>query len=816
MQKSTHIQVIFPLALPRLYTYIVPAELYHDQLVGCRVEVELRNKLYAGIVYAQLEEFDTEIASKYIVSILDDKPIINQAQLHLWTWIAKYYCCSLGEVMEAGIPAGLKLSSESIIKLAESEFEPEMDNLSDDEYLITEALTMQDELSIEQVKHILNKKSIYPILKSLLAKNVLRIKEQLIEKYRPKNVKMIRLSDICKIEEDQIRALDSVEKYEQQYHTLLTIITLTKNTEWATFPDVKELCKTSAVVLNSLEKKGFIEIEKRTISRLNSNILDIQELPMLSAEQIKAIESIKQYFEENKPVLVHGVTGSGKTRLYQELIHDALSKGKQVLYLLPEIALTTQIVDRLMTVFGNDILLYHSRLGDNERVELWNEILKGKKLVLTARSGIFLPFTNLGLIIVDEEHDGSYKQQEPNPHYNARDVALYIAHQSKCNVILGSATPSLESYHNALEGKFGLITLDKRFGDVKMPKVGIVDLGYERKTGRYKPVISVPLQKEIRKMLDAKKQVILFQNRRGFVPRVQCNNCGWTAMCINCDVSLTLHKFLNELSCHYCSHKQRPPHACPECGNVEVKEIGSGTEKIELTINEYFPDAKVARLDLDTTKTKSAMDKIIGAFSIGNIDILIGTQMVTKGFDFDNVNLVGVIDADASLRIPDFRAHERSFQLLTQVAGRAGRRVEQGKVIIQTYSKDHPIILDTISNDYKSFFYREITERKQFSFPPFVRMIILDLLHKDLDKVSKAAEYITNDLKSLLGNRVQGPIIPGISRIRNQYIRTIIIKCEKDNELLFNIKKHIMKLKVDLSNNKEHRAVKIKIDVDPY
>jgi primosomal protein N' (replication factor Y) (superfamily II helicase) len=813
-----YIHVVFPLALPRLYTYSIPTEIATKIQVGCRVEVELRNKLYAGIVYSIIDAIPENVATKHIVSVIDESPIINVFQLKLWTWIAKYYCCTLGEVMDAGIPSGLKLSSETIITKLNTDDEESEDtqNLTDDEYLVTEALSMQKELSIGQIQDILNKKSIYPILKALLSKNILFIKEQLLEKYKPKTVRMVRLQKEYLDEVKQTEACDSLSRSEHQLNTFLAIISLSQQNIWIPISEINGIYKSSAVIINALVKKGLIELEKKQISRLTSDTNVLESLPPLNEDQSEAMVKIQDSFKNGLPVLVHGITGSGKTRIYQELIHVTISKGRQVLYLLPEIALTSQIVDRLLKVFGNDILMYHSKLNDNDRVEIWNEVLKGKKLVLTARSGIFLPFTNLGLVIVDEEHDASYKQHEPNPHYNARDVALYIAYQSKCNIILGSATPSIESYQNAIEGKSSLVTLSKRYGDVKLPKIEIVDLTYERKTGRYKPVLSVPLQKEMAKTFGEKKQVILFQNRRGYVPTVQCKNCGWTAVCVNCDVNMTLHKFISELSCHYCSHKQKPPQQCPECGNVEVKEIGSGTEKIEATVGQYFPEVNIARLDLDTTKTKNALDKVIGAFSIGEIDVLVGTQMVTKGFDFDNVSLVGVIDADASLSIPDFRANERTFQLITQVAGRAGRRADQGKVVIQTYTPEHPVIKEVLKNDYVAFFKREINERQQFQFPPFVRIINIELLHKEYEKVDKTSALLVTRLQQYLGNRVRGPLVPGISRIRNQYIRNIVIKLEKDNEFIFKAKALLMKLKTDLNNEKEHRSVKIKINVDPY
>ena len=816
MGNTRFVSVVFPLALPRLYSYVLPDEMQDNVSIGCRVEVALKNKVYSAIVIAVSDKAEEGVVPKPIISVIDEEPCVSETQLNLWVWMARYYCCTIGEVMDAGMPSALKLHSETLFVKSEWADETDVSELTNDEYLVTEALTLRNELTLDQIKNILNKKSIYPLIRSLFNKNILSIKEQLHEKFKPRKIKVAQFTNAFQNEEELNHAFDLVGKSELQNKALLTLIDLSEKNKKIPISDVKKNANVPLHALKALEKKGIIYIEEISISRLGTELPDIIDLPPLNEGQRLALDNIYKAFEEHKPVLIHGVTGSGKTRIYKELIHDALVRGKQVLYLLPEIALTSQIVDRLYKSFGNDILLYHSKMNDNERVEVWNESLKGKKLILAARSGIFLPFTNLDLIIVDEEHDASYKQDAPNPHYNARDVALYMAYQMKCNVILGSATPSVESYYNAQKGLIELVELKYRFGSVSLPEVEIIDLVYERRTHRYKAVISVPLQKEIARVLALKKQVILFQNRRGFVPTVQCKNCGWTASCINCDVNLTLHKFVNELSCHYCSHKQKNPVNCPDCGSADLSETGSGTEKIEHTVRERFPSVSIGRLDFDTTRTKSAQDKIINDFSKGEIDILVGTQMVTKGFDFDHVNLVGVVDADALIRFPDFRAVERTFQLITQVAGRAGRRADRGKVMIQTYSATHPIINDIIHNDYLSFFKRELAERKQFLFPPFVRLIDIEVSHVSLEKTVHAAHLLGKHLHDVIGDRVRGPITPAITRIRNRYIRHIMLKLEKDDKLIFNTKLLLLKLKETLTNDKDLRGLRIKIDVDPY
>ncbi|MFM2392772.1 MAG: hypothetical protein RLZZ546_754, partial [Bacteroidota bacterium] len=650
----SYASIVFPLNLPTLYTYFIPESLVGKVSVGCRVEVELRSKLYSGLVYELLDQNpDLRYKPKPILNLIDEQAIVTKNQLILWAWIARYYCCSLGEVMDAGMPSGLKLNSESIIiKNFESIDDLESNDLTNDEYLVAEALSMQEDLTISKIQYILNKKSIYPLLKSLYQKNILLIKEQLLEKYKPRTIRVVKIKSQYASEESLEQVLSDLKRSESQQKALVSLHELSRNTEWVPISDLIEFAQVNTSIINALIKKEILEIMNKSISRLPNQVSLLTDLPMLSEEQSRGIEEIKVSFSKKLPVLLHGVTGSGKTRVYMELIHEALSKGKQILYLLPEIALTSQIVERLYEVFGNDILLYHSKMSDQARVEIWQEVLKGKKLILSARSGVFLPFTQLDLIIVDEEHDASYKQDAPSPLYNARDIALYLSNQFNANILLGSATPSLESMHNVSQKKYGLVNFLTRYGNVKLPKIEIVDLAYERKTKRFKPVISVPLRNAIDKELKNQKQIILFQNRRGYVPTIMCKNCGWSAICNNCDVNLTYHKFSNELSCHYCNYKLRNPHHCPECGFNDISEIGAGTEKIEELISSLFPNAKVARLDFDAAKTKIAQDKIISSFAIGDTDILIGTQMVTKGFDFDKVSLVGIIDADSMLRMP--------------------------------------------------------------------------------------------------------------------------------------------------------------------
>lgn len=813
------VTVILPLALPELLTYAVPAEMALSIKIGIRVEVFVKNKLYSAIVLKIYDKLNLPYKTKPIVSIIDEIPIVTPMQLQFWEWIAHYYCCTMGEVMNVALPSGLKLESETKIYFNGEQDQIEALDLSDDAYLIVEAISIQQQLTIAQIQDILNKKSIYPLLRQLLDKGIIAIREELIEKFTPKSITFMTLAEPYLSNPNLLsEAFDKVSKSEKQTQMLLAFVQLSRNNQY-TFP-ISEVCSLAGVdssVARAVERKGIIQIEKKTISRLSQHATDDPALKQpLSKIQQRVIEAIEAHFSQNKPVLLHGVTGSGKTRVYTELIFKSIAADKQTLYLLPEIALTTHLFERLKNLLSQDILVYHSKLSNNERVEIWNAVKLGAKIVVGARSSLFLPFSNLGLIIVDEEHDPSYKQSDPNPRYNARDAAIYLAHRSKAQIILGSATPSLESYNNAITEKYGLIEIHERHGDAVLPNMQIVDIREAYKDKNFKGVFSKPLLVAIQSALLKKEQVILFQNRRGYAPVLDCEMCGWIAECTNCDVRLTKHKSLHELRCHYCGTRSKLPEMCPSCGNMHLTEGGVGTEKIEEELKTLFPTASVARMDYDTAKTKSALESIMLDFEMKKIDILVGTQMVTKGLDFDNISLVGVLNADSLLKYPDLRANERAFQLLTQVAGRAGRNQKQGNVIIQTYNPEHPVIVETIQMLYKRFFNRESNERKTFKYPPYFRMIQISFLHKNSEIVAGAAYEFAKIIKPQLGDRVLGPAIPSIGRIRGYFINTITIKMEKNQNVVDAIKKLMLHTTGTIKNIPAYKYVRINLDVDPY
>jgi primosomal protein N' (replication factor Y) (superfamily II helicase) len=814
------VTVVFPLALPKLYTYSVPDALAEDMQIGKRVEVSLKNKLYSALVFELIaEDIKLEYKPKPIISILDATPMVTVGQLQFWVWMAEYYCCTIGEVMNVAMPSGLKLESETRVVFNGDLSLLDAMELSDEEYLVAEAVSIQNELTILQIQDILDKKTIFPVLRSLLDKRVISVKEELIEKFKPKMVNFMTLCEPYLSEPQQLtEAFDLVSKSEKQTKLLLAFVQMSRNKQFS-FP-VSEVCDLAGVDTSfaaALAKKGLFSIQKQTISRINKDE-DVQyfDLQPLSAQQIEALENIQKYFDQHMPVLLHGITGSGKTRVYSELIKNNLDSGKQILYLLPEIALTTHMVQRLKTVFGNEVLVYHSRMNNQERVEIWNAVLLGSKLIVGARSSLFLPFVDLGLIIVDEEHDPSYKQNDPSPRYNARDAAIFLSKHYKAPILLGSATPSLESYANTVSGKYGIVEMAERHGAAVLPHIEIVDLKPEHKDKSFKGTFSKALIQGIEEALAQKEQVILFQNRRGYAPTMTCMACGWNADCVNCDVHMTIHKSFHELRCHYCGSRSKLPERCPACGNHELIESGFGTERIEEELKTIFPTALVTRMDFDTAKTKIAFEGIIHDFENGQIDILIGTQMVTKGLDFDNISLVGVLNADNILRYPDLRANERAFQLLTQVSGRAGRRDKKGKVIIQTYNPSHPVIIETMHHMYDRFFERESGERKMFRYPPYFRMIQIELLHKNSATVNHTAAVYAQNVEKLIGNRLIGPAIPSIARVRGQYINTITIKMEKDPKIVRKVKDILLAERDKLKTIPACKSVRINIDVDPY
>jgi len=810
------ISVVLPLAIPKVYSYKVEKAFWPLMKFGVRVEVPLRNKLYSGILIEEVEEDPSALHRlKFIRSFIDTEPIITRDQYQLWNWIAEYYLCTLGEVMNVALPSGLKLNSETKLTIR-SHIDDYDGELDDKEYLLAEAISIQNELTINQVQDILEQKTVYPIIKSLLDKGILLIKEELKVRFKPKTEEFVKLHQQYTHTETAIsKAFDLTSKSDKQTRALLSYAQLSRDHEWVHKKKIYKHAEIDNSVIKALVKKEIFELEIKEVSRLTHNLVIPMAVPPLNENQEVALSEIQELYKTTEKVLLFGVTGSGKTRIYIDLIKETIAAGKQVLYLLPEIALTTQIVDRLMYVFADEIGVYHSKMSNNQRVEVWQNSLAGKGLILGARSSIFLPFSNLGLVIVDEEHDPSYKQTDPAPRYNARDTAIYLAAMCKSKVLLGTATPSLETYLNALKGRYGIVKLMERHGAAVLPQIDIVDLKRQYKTGLMKSLFSKDLKDAMDTALSNKEQILIFQNRRGYSPTLQCTVCDFHAECPNCDVSLTVHHFYHELRCHYCGYRHKLPHLCPQCGSDKLDKLGFGTEKIETEIRKVFPKAKVARMDLDTAKTKNAYEQILGAFKQQEIDILVGTQMITKGLDFENISIVGILAADKILFFPDFKANERAFQLFTQVAGRAGRRDKKGRVIIQTFNPLHPVITETSDYDFVSFYQRELGERKKFGYPPFFRMIRITIKHKKPEMAEAAAKFITESLKAKIGNRVIGPSIPGISRIRGFYIQNIIVKMEKSKVIVARIKALILEAKSEISKVSGLKTARINVDVDP-
>lgn len=783
---------------------------------GMRVEVQLgKKKLYSALVYEILEHPEEGTKPKPILSMIDKFPIVDEIQLKLWTWMAQYYCCSLGEVMLAALPAGLKMSSETRIIISPF-FSEDYSMLEDKEYLIAEALRNRLELTVDDVQKILGQKTVFPILYRLLEKKIIYLKEELKGNYKPKKIGCVRLQEPYATEPILLQeAFELTTRSQKQTDALLCFVQIYKTQQYVRKQDLYKMAGIDSAVLKALEKKAIFELYDREISRVGKYEEAVVDKFDLTQNQITALKNIKEFYQNKNTVLLHGVTGSGKTRIYIELIEEAIKKGEQVLYLLPEIALTTQITARLQKIFGNDIAVYHSRMSNNERVDLWKEVLKNKPIVLGARSALFLPFKNLKLIIVDEEHDTSFKQHDPAPRYNARDTAIFLAHLYDAKVLLGTATPALETYQNAKEGKYGLVEMKERYGGIQMPEVVIVDVADETKKKKMSSLFTSVLLKELTEALQRGEQAILFQNRRGYAPSLRCITCGWVQECKNCDVSLTYHKAFNNLRCHYCGFQQKIPEECPACGDRNLTIRGFGTEKVEDELQIYLPDAKIARMDYDTVRTKDAHAQIINDFEEKRIDILVGTQMVTKGLDFDNVGIVGVLSADQLMSFPDFRSTERGFQLMTQVSGRAGRKKKRGKVIIQAFNVAHPVLGEVIKNDFQRFFEREVEERKLFSYPPFQRLIKITLKHKDPRLLNEGTKIFSKILKDKLGYRMIGPAVPGIPRVRGQFLLEIYLKMEKDNQWLAYAKRLIIEAKHILQKTKGFSGIRVNVDVDP-
>lgn len=870
MSRTTYfVDVILPLAVPNLYTYRVPYNWNDSIAVGKRVVVQFgRGKLYSALVRNIHQNPPLQYAAKYIDSILDEQPIVNTKQFELWEWMSQYYMCNIGDVMVAALPGGLRLASETKILLVNDHKEKAaQQDLSDKEFLIVDALEIRTVLSLNDVSQIIEQKTVYPLIKQLIDKGIVLIQEELKEKFKPKIESYVRMTEHAD-DEDSLRLTFELleKKAPKQLEVVMAYINLSrryaKEKEEVKKSDILKMVEGAEGALKSLVKKNIFEIYEREVGRLASYdsenkisaLNDIQQSVLDSIRiqfgwKEETVESLKLKVESSvfyanvlsepttnnqqlatdpqQPtatkdvVLLHGVTSSGKTEIYVKLIEDAISEGKQVLYLLPEIALTTQIINRLRKYFGDAVGVYHSKFNENERVEIWNDVLGSTKslnpkykLIVGARSALFLPFSNLGLVIVDEEHDTSFKQYDPAPRYNARDASIYLAHIHKAKTLLGSATPSLESYYNAHDGKFGFAEIKQRFGGVQMPEILIADVKEAMRKKEMKSHFSPLLLDTISLALDKKEQVILFQNRRGFAPQLECNMCAWVPQCTNCDVSLTYHKVSNQLRCHYCGYSTKPPTKCAACGDTNLRMKGFGTEKIEEELSIFYPKAKIARMDLDTTRSKFAHQHIIHDFEEGRIDILVGTQMVTKGLDFDNVSMVGILNSDSMLNFPDFRSFERSFQLMAQVSGRAGRKNKRGKVIIQTQNPDHSIIQEVITNDYLSMYTNQLLDRKNFNYPPFYRLIEITIIHKEVDMVNVAAKFLADALKHHFDKRVLGPEFPLVSRIRNLYHKNILLKIERDASV-GQVKKIVSELLIKFKTHSDYKSVRVQIDVDP-
>ncbi len=813
------VDVILPLALPKTYTY----QLNQKEAViikpGFRVAVQFgKQKIYTAVVKKVHSTSPQSYEPKPISMIMDDYPLVTNAQLKFWEWISNYYMCTEGEVLRSSLPSALLIESKSIIIIKEAT-RKQIDNLSDIEFIIYEAL-QQSNLTIDQIIKIADTKKVMPLVLGLIKKKVAIIEQSFEEKYKPKKQRVVRLNKDCKNKNKLEQVFETLKKAPKQRAVLLNLLKKpTKLNSWTPFNKLTNESNIKAYHLKSLIDKGLLEQSYQEINRvLIKKSTNLSEEKKLSLSQEKALDDIKKKFNEKKVILLEGVTSSGKTEVYIKLIKTELKKGNQILYLLPEISLTSQIVQRLTSHFREKVLVYHSKFSTHERTEVWSQVLKNDtagSIIVGARSSLLLPFKNLSLLIVDEEHENSFKQFDPSPRYQARDSAIYLAHNLNAKVILGSATPSIETAENARNGKYGWVKLKERYGGVELPKIELVNLKEEYQKNTMSGVFSKQLLLKIKETIDQRKQVILFQNRRGYAPILECLCCGYSPQCVQCDVSLTYHQTMNKLRCHYCGYNTNMPNQCNACGMSSLNKKGIGTQQIEEQIKKIFPNINVARMDWDSTRGKWDFDNIIEKFHDEKIQILVGTQMVVKGLDFKNVLLVGVINADNILNFPDFRAHERSYQMLTQVAGRAGRLDKKGKVIIQTFQPDHPVLLQVLNYDYEQLFQTQKKERINYRYPPFYRMVKITFKCRDYENVNKASDWFSNVIKSLYKGTILGPVFPAIMRVRNQYQKQLIIKLDHDlkpNEL----KKLLMKIYKSFQTISEFKSTRVNFDADPY
>lgn len=813
------LDVILPIPLQKAFTYHITEAEAQFLKTGMRVAVPFgKSKIYTALAYKVHNSPPTAYEPKTIHQILDETPVVTETQLNHWEWIAKYYMCSLGEVMRAAMPNAFILESETIILKNESA-EVNDTVLKDDEFLIYEALQYQSSLKIQDVVSILDKKRVLPVINGMVEKGILHLQEELYEKYQPKLVRYVKLHSDYTDEAALQVLLDSLSRAPKQRQVLLSLFTLeASENKPIKVADLAKRSQTSTAVIKALIDKGILDEYYVQMDRVQFEGEGASASKQLSEAQDIAYNEITESFRTKAVTLLHGVTSSGKTEIYVKLIEEQLDKNKQVLYLLPEIALTTQLVQRLQDYFGEKVAVFHSRYSGNERVEVWHNLLQDSEkaqVIIGARSSLLLPFSNLGLIIVDEEHEQSYKQFDPAPRYHARDAAIVLGAMHEAKTLLGSATPSLESYFNASQGKYGLVELTTRYNNVLMPDIELVDLADKYKRKRMKGHFSDRLIEEMTETLEEGFQIILFQNRRGFSPIVECTTCGHSPQCPNCDVSLTYHQYRDQLRCHYCGFSTIMPKTCEACGNATLDTKGFGTEQIEEEVKVLFPDHKVARMDLDTTRGKYGFEKIITSFEQRDIDILVGTQMLTKGLDFRYVKLVGIMNADNLLNFPDFRAHERSYQLMAQVSGRAGRTDVRGKVLIQTYNPHHNILQQVSINAFKDMYAEQMNDRYNYKYPPIYRLIKITLKHKDYNRVNLAADWYAKSLRQVFKGNVLGPEFPPISRIRNLFNKNILVKIPQQQSLA-KTKAAIMKIDNSFNAVKDFRSVRVILNVDNY
>lgn len=812
------VDIILPLPLDNRFTYTISEEEAVFLQNGMRVAVPFgKSKVYTGII-AEVHNRAPEVyEAKPINQILDETPLVTQNQLEFWKWIASYYMCTEGEVMRAALPGAFILESEHIVQL-QKEAEFNESDLKDDEFLVVEALQNQSSLKIKEVEALLDKKSVLPILNRLMAKDIVVLSQEIYEQYKPKRVKYIKLHESYESEDAMHQLLDELSRAHKQREVVLNYFSLkAKSLKPINAKELQKISGTTASVLKSLVTKNIFKEYYLNEDRVAFEGEITRSHIEFNEYQLKAFGQIKAAFEEKTVCLLHGVTSSGKTEIYLKLIEEVLNEGKQALYLLPEIALTTQLINRLQAYFGDKVLVFHSKYSMNERVEVYQNVLKageGPKVVIGARSAIFLPFQQLGLIIIDEEHEASFKQYDPAPRYHARDAAVVLANLFKAKTLMGSATPSLESYYNAVHDKYGFAELSRRFGNVMMPEIEIVDIKEKHRKKRMTGHFSDRLLKEIEESLAEGEQVILFQNRRGFSPILECNTCGHSPQCPNCDVSLTYHSHSNQLRCHYCGYHIAMQKRCMACHSDDISTKGFGTEQIETELKALYPDHKIGRMDQDTTRGKHGYEKIITAFEDLEIDILVGTQMLTKGLDFRNVNLVGVMNADNLLNFPDFRAHERSFQLMLQVAGRAGRTKKRGRVLIQSYNPHHQIIQQVSTNDYAGMYKEQLQERYNYKYPPYFRLVRLSLKSRDFSKTNEAADWIAKAMQNVFKQNVLGPEFPPVARIRNEYYKNIMLKIPQ-NQSLGKTKAVLHKILISFNAISAYRSVRVIVNVDP-